>query len=226
MHVFLPLVASLAGALAPSSGPAHAPVPSILAETPQPTDRAEVARAFTVPLRVPKAQLFQILQKELRERQLLKDFQVVTSKFSGGRVLLDQLHMRPGPRPGTVHLEASARLRFERKQLGVLWRGFKSHKKWFKKGDKDAAKVRLTCVAELGSTADGALGASLTDIRVKVESRLRPARGLSARFHLEPRTFEWTPKGLFEHVELSSLRIAGVERDAVRLEVAVGRLLR
>ncbi|QDV07546.1 hypothetical protein Poly30_30720 [Planctomycetes bacterium Poly30] len=220
MYVLLPMVVSLAGALA---APELAPQPRQLT-LPEATETADTPVVLTLPLRVPKSQLFQLLQTELRERKLLKDFQVVTSKFSGGRVLLDQLDVRPCPRPGTVRLEAHARLRFERKQLGVLWRGLKSHKKWFQKGDKDAAKVRLTCTAELGGPNDGALVASLTDIRVKVESRLHPARGLSARFRLDPREFEWAPEGgLFDFVKLSSLRIAAVERDALRLEVGVAR---
>lgn len=215
------MVVSLFGAAASPDLPRS----SVLTQAPVSFETPKASRVFTLPLRVPKAQLFQLLQGELRERRMLRDFQVVTSKFSNGRVHLDRLEIRPSALPGTVLLVAHARLRFDRKQLGVRWRGFKSHKKWFHKGDKDAAKVRVTCVARLGSMGDGALGANLTRIRVKMESRLHPARGLTARFDLDPRKFEWTPEGgLFDHVELSSLRIAGVERDALRLEVAVARL--
>lgn len=221
MHAILPLVVSLAGALATAEVPCPAPVSPVLETAPK------VARRFTLPLRVPKDQLFRLLQRELQERRMLKNFQVVTSKFTGGRVMLDQLEVRAGPRPGTIRLEARARLRFERRQLGVLWRGFKSRKKWFKKGDKDAAKVRLTCTVELRSVGEGALSAFLSDIRLKIKSRLHPVRGLTARFDLDPREFEWTPEGgLFDHLEVTSLRITGIERDALRLEATVARQLR
>jgi hypothetical protein len=183
-------------------------------------------KVFTLPLRVPEAQLKSLLERELAKKKLLKDFQLVTSKFSRGRVLLDSLDVRRGPRAGTVRLEAHARLRFDRKQLGVQWRGLKSRKRWFKKGDKDAATVRVTCVATLGQLAgsEDELGARLSNIRVKMVSRLNPARGLTARFDIEDKEFGWTPDGgLFDHLSIASLRIAGVEPDALRLEVQVSK---
>ena len=228
MHWPIPLVASLLGASLPSleadklAGPverpvAAAPVKAVRPESPTP-------KVFTLPLRVPEAQLKSLLRSELTKKKLLKNFQVATSKFSNGRVVLDSLDVLHGPRPGTVRLEAHARLRFDRRQLGVRWRGLKSHKKWFEKGAKDAANVRVTCVATLGELANSEdpLGASLTSIRVKIVSRLRPARGLTARFDVDDKQFGWTPEGgLFDHVKISSLRIAGVERDALRLEIEV-----
>ena len=196
----------------------------------EPVVLAEQApKVFTLPLRVPEDQLKALLRAELGKKKLLKDFQVVTSKFSRGRVVLDSLDVMHGPRPGTVRLEAHARLQFDRKQLGVRWRGFKSHKKWYKKGDKDVAKVRVTCVATLGQLANSGerLGAKLTDIRVKIVSRLSPVRGLTARFDVSDREFGWTPEGgLFDHLQIGALRIAGVERDALRLEVDVSRARR
>lgn len=193
--------------------------------------RDEVSGAtFTLPLRIPEAQLGRVLRAELADRRLLKDFQVVTSKFSNGRVLLDDLQIRRGPRPGTARLEAQGRLRFDRRQLGVKWRGFKSHKKWFEKGAKDVARARVTCVIELGeagaaeSAGDPSLSVSFSRIRVKLVSRLHPARGLTARFDVPDRTMEWKP-GLpaIAGRRLTAVRIAGVERDAIRVEIDLQR---
>ncbi len=215
MHALLPLVCCLLGS-SPLEGQPEAP-DAVVAFAP---------KVFTLPLRVPEAQLKSLLERELAKKKLLKDFQLVTSKFSRGRVLLDSLDVRRGPRAGTVRLEAHARLRFDRKQLGVQWRGLKSRKRWFKKGDKDAATVRVTCVATLGQLAgsEDELGARLSNIRVKMVSRLNPARGLTARFDIEDKEFGWTPDGgLFDHLSIASLRIAGVEPDALRLEVQVSK---
>ena len=229
MLVFLPLATALLGSTlpGPSQWPDAAPAPVVHATPVAPVVREDRApKVFTLPLRVPEQQLKALLRSELEKKKLLKNFQVTTSKFSNGRVVLDSLDVLHGPRPGTVRLEAHARLRFDRKQLGVRWRGFKSHKKWYEKGAKDAANVRVTCVATLGELANSEdpLGASLTNIRVKIVSRLHPARGLTARFDVKDREFGWTPEGgLFKHLKIASLRIAGVERDALRLEIEVSK---
>ncbi len=243
MHALLPLASFLLStsplvtqAVEPPAVQAGNPVGDAAEVTAVPATRETAAntekrepKVFTLPLRVPEAQLMALLRKELDKKKLLKDFQVTTSKFSHGRVVLDSLDVLHGPRVGTVRLEAHARLRFDRKQLGIKWRGLKSHKKWFQKGAKDAADVRVTCVATLGQLAgsDDELGARLTNIRVKMVSRLRPARGLTARFDVSDKEFGWTPEGgLFDHLRIASLRIAGVERDALRLEVEVSKVPR
>ena len=231
MQLFLPLATALFGSTLPGAGQwVDLAVESIAPASVAPVDsvsrEVRAPKIFTLPLRVPEAQLKAILERELEKKKLLKNFQVTTSKFSNGRVVLDSFDVLRGPRPGTVRLEAHARLRFDRKQLGVRWRGLKSHKKWHEKGAKDAANVRVTCVATLGDLIDSEdrLGASLTNIRVKIVSRLHPARGLTARFDVKDKEFGWTPEGgLFDHLEIASLRIAGVERNVLRLEIDVSK---
>ncbi|MEM8712132.1 MAG: hypothetical protein AAGG01_14375 [Planctomycetota bacterium] len=211
------LLGSVGAPSSPAVAQASPPLPSFSTDT------------FTLPLRVPEAQLERLLSAELAERRLLKDFQVVTSKFSRGRVLLDDLQVRQGPRPGTARLEAHGRLRFDRRQLGVKWRGLKSHKKWYQKGAKDVARARVTCVVELGQSqahpSAVSIAITLSKVRVKLVSRLNPARGLTARFDVPDRRMEWTPgPRAIAGRRLAAARIVAVERDAIRLEVDFQRV--
>ena len=192
MLPLLPLIAVLLGATSPTPPPGLEVAPRL-----QPVVQEKRApQVFRLPLRIPERQLRTLLERELGKRKLLKNFQVVSSKFSNGRVVLDSLDVRLGPRPGTVRLEAHARLRFDRKQLGVRWRGLKSHKKWYDKAPKDAAKVRVTCVAELGALAntDQPLGVSLTKIRVKLVSRL-PSTGSDGALRRQRQGVWLDPRG-------------------------------
>lgn len=186
---------------------------SFLGGLPAPTNEP-----LTLPLRIPKAQVRAALEGELETRDLLDNFQVVTSKFSDGRIVLQSFKIGAGPRAGTASLEAHADLSFARRQLGVKWRGLKSRKKWFQKGRKNVARVRVTCVVGLAAGAkDRSVHASLTSIRVKLISNLTPARGLTARFDMEDRTFDWSPGegSLLERSPLRGLRLSRLAIDEV-----------
>ena len=191
------------------------------------TPALDVGRA-PEPIRFRKAALEEILTKELAKRGRLDDFQVVTSKFSDGRVLLREFDIAPGPSRGTARIEAHADLSFARRQLGVKWRGLKSHKKWFKKGRKRAARVRLRCVVAFEPMEDGrGLRVHASRLRVRLVSNLSPLRGVVARFDMEDRSFQWRmrerdPDGLAEwlpRVRFDEFRIEEVTQNELHVIV-------
>lgn len=180
------------------------------------------------PVRIQKAALTEILTDELGERGRLDDFQVLTSKFSDGRVVLRDIDISAGPREGTARVEAHADLSFARKQLGVEWRGLRSRKKWFVKGRKRAARVRLRCVVSLEPTKEGrGIVVRATAIRVKLVSNLSPLRGVVARFDMKDRAFRWDMRGRdagglegwLPRVRFDEFRIAEITQDELHVIV-------
>ena len=180
------------------------------------------------PVRFRKAALEEILTKELGKRGRLDDFQVVTSKFTDGRVVLRDFDVTPGPRRGTARIEAHADLSFARKQLGVKWRGLKSHKKWFEKGRKHAARVRLRCVVAFEPLGDGrGVQVHASGIRVKLVSNLSPLRGAVARFDMDDRSFGWRMRerdsdrmtDWLPRIRFDEFRIAEVTQDQLHVIV-------
>ncbi len=219
IHGLLPLSLSLlASGHPPVTPPPAAPKPPAAIEATAPAPRE-------LSVDIQRDWIRGALAKELGRKSLLDDFQVVTSKFSHGRVVLTDFQIAPGPRPGSARLTAFGNLRFKRRQLGMKWRGFKTHKKWFEKGEKKVATVRVSAVVSLGLLpAHGGVQVRLQGLRAKVTGHLRPARGVVARFDLKDRTYDWTPKdrswvqGILTYAfELQDARISGVTGEAIRV---------
>ncbi|MEL6712136.1 MAG: hypothetical protein AAFP86_00080 [Planctomycetota bacterium] len=187
MHLLAPLLVTSLLAPADLPAPDQARVPAAAPV------RAAAAPAPT--LRLPRAAVQAALTSALEERGHLRHFQLGTSKFSGGRARLDDLRLLPSTRTGVARFELHGALDYARRQLGVKWRGLKSHKKWYDRGRKDVARVRVTGEARLVHRAGEPTALVLASLRVKLESRLTPARGLTARFDLDDRRFE-VPDGI------------------------------
>lgn len=195
--------------------------PAIEAAKVQPAEPRELS------VEIQKDWIQSALTKELGRKSLLDNFQVVNSKFSSGRAVLTDFKIAPGPRPGTARLTAFGDLRFKRRQLGIKWRGFKSHKKWFEKGEKHVATVRVSGVVSLAVLPDrSGLKVQLQGLRAKVTGHLRPARGVVARFDLKDRAIDWRPKDrtwikrlLVYSFELRDARISRVTSSAIAITV-------
>lgn len=188
-------------------------------DAPPRTSTAPIARPETPgAVRIPKATIVELLEERLAKKDLLNDFQVVHSKFSKGRAVLERVHLEEGRTPGTLRFELHGGLSFKRRQLGVKWRGLKSHKKWFDKGRKTVALVRLTGEVRIGRDERGPY-VMLERMRVKLTSRLRPLRGVVGRFDLDSKRVELKEDRLGQRL-LGQLKVERVTKDAVWLAPA------
>lgn len=201
-----------------------APATSVALSTPHAVVPAE-PRELNIEIQLDWIQA--ALTRELGRKSLLDDFQVVTSKFTEGRVALTDFQIAAVTGTGTARVTAFGHLRFKRRQLGIKWRGLKSHKKWFEKGEKHVATVRVSGIVSLAALPDpSGLKVHLNDLRAKITGHLRPARGVVVRFDVKDRTFDWTPKDrtwiqriLTYAFELRGARISRVTASTVEISL-------